>query len=598
MSKLDLGEILASNNPFQNVPNSGTVREQIEYIDIGLIDSDPNNFYELSGIDELAANIELCGLQQPIRVRVNPDDPNRVIIVSGHRRRAAIEKLVQEGREDLREIPCIREQRTGSAALQELQLIYANSDTRRMTSADISKQAERVEALLYQLKEEGYEFPGRMRDHVAEACKVSKSKLSRLKVIRDNLTPYFDKLFRENAIGESTAYEIAKMPHEHLAFIETHQDTLSVPVRQWAASTALTFERRLQAIDETECKGGGMCTNRKNKYTASLKRHTYEPDDICSKCCSECYKLLSCKYACPGLAGKIKKLKADQKAQQEHERMVQREKDMPEILKIQRFWERFGHARALADVEISKCWETLSLSDRYHGDVDKVMAMECLEYEFSTASDIPYGWVLDRRDAEKLINLADLLGCSLDYLLCRTDDPKGLTANAPAEQQQTGLGECRWYPAAQFPDDKQEVIVIDKDWYATDGTFENGRLCGAGFDWDEVLFWTPEPDPDGIVRNAPQPTGQLMIAGWMPGGTTPAEPCEVVAIFDLGNGASSRHFLQWTGSEFAFANGAKIDMEPVKWMQLPPDTDDDLDLATAAMELEGECDRNEDTETR
>lgn len=570
MSKLDLGEILASNNPFQNVPNLGTVREQIEYIDIALIDSDPNNFYELADIDQLAANIELCGLQQPIRVRTNPDDPNRVIIVSGHRRRAAIEKLVQDGREDLKEVPCIREQRTGSVALQELQLIYANSDTRRMSSADISKQAERVEALLYQLKEEGYEFPGRMRDHVAEACKISKSKISRLKVIRDNLTPYFDKLFRENAIVESVAYEIAKMPHEHMAFIEVHQDILSVPVSRWAASTPVLFERRLQAIDKIECKGGGVCTNRKNKYIASLKRQTWEADTICAKCCSKCDKLLSCKYACPGLAGKIEKLKADRKAQQEHERAVQREKEMPEILKIQAYWERFGHARALADVEIGKCWDTLGLGG-YHEADDKVMAMECLEYEFSAYSSIPYGHLLRRHDAEKMVNLADLLGCSLDYLLCRTDDPKGFAANAPAEQQQAGLGECRWYPAAQFPDDKQDLVAIDKDGYATDGTFENGRLRGAGFDWDEVLFWTPAPDPDGIVRNVPQPTGQLMISGWMPGGTTPAEPCEVIAIFDHSNGAKSKHFLQWTGSEFAFTNGAKIDMEPVKWMRLPPD---------------------------
>ena len=46
-----------------------TAREQIEYIDIDRIDDDPRNFYELSGLDELAANIELLGLQQPIRVR-------------------------------------------------------------------------------------------------------------------------------------------------------------------------------------------------------------------------------------------------------------------------------------------------------------------------------------------------------------------------------------------------------------------------------------------------------------------------------------------------------------------------------------------------
>ena len=51
-------------------PDAG--REQIEYIRLELIDEDPNNFYLLSDIDQLAANIELCGLQQPIRVRPIP----------------------------------------------------------------------------------------------------------------------------------------------------------------------------------------------------------------------------------------------------------------------------------------------------------------------------------------------------------------------------------------------------------------------------------------------------------------------------------------------------------------------------------------------
>lgn len=72
-------------------------REQIEYIDIDLLDDDPNNFYEMSGLDTLTANIELIGLQQPIRVRQNPDDPQRFVIVSGHRSRAAIRKLVDDG---------------------------------------------------------------------------------------------------------------------------------------------------------------------------------------------------------------------------------------------------------------------------------------------------------------------------------------------------------------------------------------------------------------------------------------------------------------------------------------------------------------------
>ena len=91
MAKFDMGEF--TKTLMENVSKLDTGnREQIEYIDIDLIDDDPRNFYELTGLDELAANIELCGLQQPIRVRNGSGD--HVVIVSGHRRKAAIRKLV------------------------------------------------------------------------------------------------------------------------------------------------------------------------------------------------------------------------------------------------------------------------------------------------------------------------------------------------------------------------------------------------------------------------------------------------------------------------------------------------------------------------
>lgn len=127
----------------------------------------------------------------PLRVRKADDG---YTIVSGHRRFAALSLLAKED-DKFASAACIVEPASVPQALQELRLIYANSDTRRMSGADISKQAERVEALLYQLKEEGMEFPGRMRDHVAEACKVSKSKLSRLAVIRDRLAPDIRKAY-------------------------------------------------------------------------------------------------------------------------------------------------------------------------------------------------------------------------------------------------------------------------------------------------------------------------------------------------------------------------------------------------------------------
>ena len=112
--------------------------ERIERIDIDRLGDDPKNFYSLSDLDSLAENIELVGLQQPLRVRSDREAHGYYIIVSGHRCRAAIQKLVDDGREDLRQIPCIVEQPAESEAMQELRLIFANSGTRKLTDPEIA----------------------------------------------------------------------------------------------------------------------------------------------------------------------------------------------------------------------------------------------------------------------------------------------------------------------------------------------------------------------------------------------------------------------------------------------------------------------------
>lgn len=194
-------------------------RERIEYINIQEIHEDPNNFYSTEGIDELAANIEMIGLQQPIRVRkiTSARFSDFYRVVSGHRRLAAWKKLNLDcPGEAYRKIAAIVEpDREEPDALQQLRLIFANSDTRKMTGHDLQRQAERVKELLEELKAGGYEFSGRMRDQVAQICGVSKSKLSRLDAIRKNLHGgIYNAYYQTGKIGETVAYEISKLPME------------------------------------------------------------------------------------------------------------------------------------------------------------------------------------------------------------------------------------------------------------------------------------------------------------------------------------------------------------------------------------------------
>lgn len=202
--KFDLGDYLRTDE--MSRINTGT--EQIVYIDLDRIDPDPANFYSLEGIDELAGNIELIGLQQPLRVR---PEGERFTVISGHRRRAACLLIRDGGSEQFANgVPCIVEYGEATPAMRELRLIYANSSTRVLSPAELSKQAERVQELLYELKKQGVEFPGRMREHVAAACRVSESKLARLSAIRKNLIDVYRLTFDAQGLPEGLAYRISQ----------------------------------------------------------------------------------------------------------------------------------------------------------------------------------------------------------------------------------------------------------------------------------------------------------------------------------------------------------------------------------------------------
>ena len=281
MAKFDIGSFAASLN--ETVSKLDTNAEpQLRYVDIDLLDANETNFYDVSKLDTLADSIAMDGLQQPIVVQAG--EGGRYTVLSGHRRRAAIRKLVEEdGREDLRRVPCLVRVYK-SQALAELQLIMANSTARVLTSAEVMRQAQRMEQLLYQLKEEGYSFPGRMRAQVAEACQVSESKLARLKVIQDKLIVAWLARFEDGEISEDVAYTIAKMGQDYQVSLAEIFDARGYGVTK---NTVEGYRLQLDEIAAIECVHGSACTNRER-----MIEHTGKSASpycgTCKTCCASC----------------------------------------------------------------------------------------------------------------------------------------------------------------------------------------------------------------------------------------------------------------------------------------------------------------------
>ena len=395
----------------KNVSNSGTGREQITYLPISSLDADSGNFYEVRDVDALADNISVAGLQQPIRVRKG-ESLGRYTIVSGHRRLAACRKLADEQPEAWREVPCIIETDAASPALQQLRLIYANANTRQLTSAELSEQAQQVEKLLYALKEEGYEFPGRMRDHVAEAVGASRSKLARLKVIRDNLIPDWAGLWKENKIAESQAYELARLSVEYQQYLfswtpEKNRGTLG----QYGVTVR---SKALDALPNLPCKatGTGSCDNLEQMRMQIIRGYSWEPK--CTGCCKDCYNRNSCKYVCariaPDIKAEKKKIREAEKARDKKQRAAAANREFL----CRDLWKRFEAAREAAGIEYK---DLVEKADLYRMDTVRDSFLSSPEGSAGIPQQ-PYGYG-GVENFKNLIAVADALGVSTDALLGR-----------------------------------------------------------------------------------------------------------------------------------------------------------------------------------
>ena len=462
MAEFNLADVLRDVSA-QDLGQEG--REKLVYLDIDQIDDDPKNFYDLSNVEELANNIELIGQQQPARVRVHPDNPERYMIVSGHRRRAARRILVQEGKEQFRLMPCIIEQPAGSEALQELRLIYANSDTRRMTAAEISRQAERVEMLLYELKEQGMEFPGRMRDHVAEACKVSKSKLARLKVIRDQLIPELMEMFEAGNLSEDAAYTAAREEEQ----IQRYMFFAARKGR--TAAWQLKYVRDAAVREKTgSCKmRTGPCDQFDVRMRVYLKDQRYLT--CYGKCCADCSDLARCKFSC-GIcidqkeaaaakeAAESKRIREEAAARRAEEERIaadiaeKRAEKRAEAKKQGAIhWRRVGERRKAIGLTAEEVYNGFL---DFCADEEDLEAIEQMENGDDVAEEIYWDSPLEDLGPSCLCFIADQLQCSTDYLLGRADTPQ------PAATLESAAEWFSYEASEEMLEEGDEALVLHR----------------------------------------------------------------------------------------------------------------------------------------
>lgn len=433
MAKFDIGNFAASLSETVSKLDTSE-RPQLKYIDIDLLDSNEMNFYAVDDVESLASSIAMSGLDSPLIVR--PGEDGRYTIVAGHRRRAALRKLVEEdGREDLRQVPCfVREYK--SAAMEELQLIMSNSTARVLTSSETLYQVNKTEALLYQLKGEGVTFPGRMRSQVAAACNVSESKIARLKVIDARLCSEYMELFKQNKLPEQVAYSLAKLPQGFQRRI--FGATKGYPVASVVEMLTTAYKNGARWEPSMTCPDGKGCA----RGDVFLRHDCENWHDMClgEKCCLECPRAKADYYACDRMCSKAKAVRKEKRDDAKAKELSREEKVQAERREEARgIASRLVKAADLASaagdsiVELGRYGRSWSVKD-----LRRFAAGDFGDTHLN-------GWEFGQDDVKRFAKAAETLGCSVDYIMGLTDEVQPGQSNKGSQWQQGTPTENGYY---------------------------------------------------------------------------------------------------------------------------------------------------------
>lgn len=206
----DITSILNKKTRQQSEETDGYKAIKLNYKDIVIT---KHNKYSMDEISELATGIHMAGeLQQPLVLGKVGDE---FWLVSGHRRHAAIDMLVQEGEEQFAEVDCRYKPMTETEFRMEL--LIGNTFNRKPTDYDKMIEAQEWKDLLQQMKKEGSFKPekgSRTRDYIAAIMGEATGTIGTLQQISNNATDAVKEQFEAGTMNMTAAAEASKLPEE------------------------------------------------------------------------------------------------------------------------------------------------------------------------------------------------------------------------------------------------------------------------------------------------------------------------------------------------------------------------------------------------
>nr|DAM91355.1 MAG TPA: chromosome partitioning protein [Caudoviricetes sp.] len=288
---------------------------------------DNDEIYTIGNMDGLKDDIRQHGLRQPLEVIPVEGEPDRYMLISGHRRWAACGILSACGEPRFDSLPCLIRESQGELD-DRIALITANATARDLTDGERLAQYEALKDALTKKKAAG-QLDGKVRDEVCRILGLSTGAAARLNVIASCENEFIKEQLKAGEIGLMEAYRGAqdyarymgaapekpeqkeepaetvpvnpdyaewKLPPEAIAMVEkAHEEQKKVqtdaPKPVVSKRTPLSSVYNGQRCDYS---ASHLCENE-----AGLK-HFIKHGEIhgCAGCCRECKNKDTCEYSC------------------------------------------------------------------------------------------------------------------------------------------------------------------------------------------------------------------------------------------------------------------------------------------------------------
>lgn len=262
---------------------ANTLTDSIKMLDIDELHESADNFFVVERIDEFADTILSQGGVKDNLI-VTPLESGGYEIISGHRRKAAVQYLLDKGEDISRYLPCLVQEYTNDGD-KKIDLVLMNISARQISDSELWQSYETLNAILKERKDSGEKF-GRIREKLSELLGVSSAQVGKIQNIENNAIYEIKAAVKNGDISISTANEIAKLDDEtqkELSSSDLNEVTnKDVKELQKEKKKSAENSKKKQAI--TDCNDESEYTDSKDETVFSFSEKQFnEKEQVTSE---------------------------------------------------------------------------------------------------------------------------------------------------------------------------------------------------------------------------------------------------------------------------------------------------------------------------